>query len=103
MIRIYPLNGLLMQTREQMHDHLMERFHLDAHYGRNFDALYDMLTEREDGGAILLEFAEHMDRALLSPLVALCMDLCRQNKNWTFSLTAGRQDCHSGCSHGEEA
>jgi len=94
MIRIYPLNGLLMQTREQMHDHLAERFRLAEHYGRNLDALWDLLSERSDGGAIVFEFAEHMDRALLSPLVALFLDLCRQDKKWTFSLTAGRQDCH---------
>ena len=31
MIRIYPLNGLLMQTRGDMHAHLRERFHLAEH------------------------------------------------------------------------
>lgn len=100
MIRIYPLNGLLMQTRGDMHAHLRERFHLAEHYGNNLDALWDLLTERADGGYILLEFAERMPGELLLPLAGLFIDLAAKDKRWQFTLTTGRQDCH-GC-QGEE-
>ena len=96
MIRIYPLNGLLMQTRGDMHAQLKERFHLAEHYGSNLDALWDLLTERTDGGYILLEFAERMPNELLLPLVGLFVDLAAQDKRWQFALSAGRQDCHGG-------
>lgn len=96
MVRIYPLNGLLMQTRDDMHAQLKERFHLAEHYGNNLDALWDLLAERADGGYILLEFAERMPNELLLPLVGLFVDLAAQDKRWQFALSTGRQDCHGG-------
>lgn len=95
MIRIYPLNGLLMQTHEDMHAQLRERLHLPDVYGCNLDALWDLLTERSEGGLILLEFAERMPKELLLPLVGLFTELCAGDKCWQFSLCTGRQDCHS--------
>lgn len=94
MIRIYPLNGLLMQTREDMHAQLRERLQLADHYGDNLDALWDLLTERREGGLILLEFAERMPNELLLPLTGLFVELAAQDNRWEFSLCTGRQDCH---------
>lgn len=96
MVRIYPLNGLLMQTRADMHAQLRERFRLAEHYGENFDALWDMLSERADGGVILLEYAEHMPGELLLPLTGLLVELAGANRRWQFTLCTGRQDCHGG-------
>ena len=39
------LDGLAMDSRKAAHDHLLERFGFPAYYGRNLDALYDLLTE----------------------------------------------------------
>lgn len=38
------LDGLLMNSRKATHDHLQERFGFPEYYGRNLDALYDLLS-----------------------------------------------------------
>lgn len=40
------LDGKQMLNRAAAHDHLAERLGLPGYYGRNLDALYDLLTER---------------------------------------------------------
>ena len=50
------LNGRLMTDKTAAHDHLQERLSLPAYYGRNLDALYDMLTSLPEATEIdLLE------------------------------------------------
>lgn len=44
---IVTLNGLNMTTREAAHDEIARQMNLPGHYGRNLDALWDVLTERE--------------------------------------------------------
>jgi len=39
------LDGLQMQDRAAAHDHLKVQLQLPDYYGRNLDALYDLLTE----------------------------------------------------------
>jgi ribonuclease inhibitor len=39
------LDGAFMTTRDALHDHLAQQLQLPEHYGRNLDALYDLLTE----------------------------------------------------------
>lgn len=39
------LDGNLISDRESLHDFLMLHLHFPAYYGRNLDALYDLLTE----------------------------------------------------------
>lgn len=85
-IRIYPLNAGLMKTREEMHDHLYERFALAEHYGRNLDALWDMLTERGEGGVILLSHEEEMPKELLLPLLGLLTDLSAGDGSWKLKV-----------------
>ena len=41
------IDGERMLNRRAAHDHLAERLSLPDYYGRNLDALYDLLTERE--------------------------------------------------------
>lgn len=36
----------LIKTQEQVQDYLALQFDFPEHYGKNLDALYDMLTER---------------------------------------------------------
>jgi len=48
------LDGRLMVSREALHDLLAEKLELPAYYGRNLDALYDLLTERRDALVLVL-------------------------------------------------
>lgn len=41
------IDGEKMLNRWAAHDHLAEQLSLPDYYGRNLDALYDLLTERE--------------------------------------------------------
>ena len=41
------LNGLNMTTRQAAHDEIARQMQLPEYYGRNLDALWDILTERE--------------------------------------------------------
>ena len=43
------LNGAALPDRTALHNTLAEQFDFPAHYGRNLDALYDLLTERPEG------------------------------------------------------
>ena len=69
------LDGQKMLNRRAVHDHLAEQLHLPDYYGRNLDALYDLLTERN---APLRLVVQHRD-VLLSWLgeygTALCQTL----------------------------
>ncbi len=41
-----------METVEQVHDHLAKQLDFPAYYGRNLDALHDLLTERTEDTCI---------------------------------------------------
>ena len=45
-MEVITIDGDRMSNRRAAHDHLTEALSLPEHYGRNLDALYDMLTER---------------------------------------------------------
>ena len=40
------LDGRLMTGREAVHDLLAEKLNFPSYYGRNLDALYDLLTQQ---------------------------------------------------------
>ena len=40
------LNASLMTDRKTAHEYLQHQLRLPAYYGKNLDALYDLLTER---------------------------------------------------------
>lgn len=69
------LDGGQMLNRRAAHDHLAQRLGLPEYYGRNLDALYDLLTER--GSPTRLEVRQR--EALFSQLgrygAALCQTL----------------------------
>ena len=94
MLRIYLLNGVMMDTAENLHSHLYLQFGLPSHYGRNLDALWDCLCEKEPG-CIVFQRAECVENGLLLPLVGLLLNLVRKNGAWQLQLSTGRADCHS--------
>ena len=49
------LDGKAMTDRPAAHRHLAERLDLPTYYGRNLDALYDMLTEIGEDTELILE------------------------------------------------
>lgn len=49
--------GAQIQSREALHDLLVQELALPAWYGRNLDALWDCLTERSDETEIRVEDA----------------------------------------------
>ena len=49
------LSGKVMISRAAAHDHLAERLCLPDYYGRNLDALYDLLMEIDGQTEIVLE------------------------------------------------
>lgn len=53
------LKGSAMKDRAAVHDHLQKQLNLPEYYGRNLDALYDLLTERgEPTELVILEWSE---------------------------------------------
>ena len=44
---VVELNGLEMTDRQRTHDYLAQMLQFPAYYGKNLDALYDLLTERQ--------------------------------------------------------
>lgn len=67
------LDGEQMLNRGAAHDHLAERLGLPGYYGRNLDALYDLLTERGRPTRLVVLHRE----ALLSWLGGYGAALCR--------------------------
>lgn len=58
------LDGLLMQTRAQAHVHLKSQLSFPDYYGKNLDALYDLLCEYPVKAEIHLIHSEAMLAAL---------------------------------------
>ena len=48
------LKGSMMTDRDALHDYLQAQLGLPSHYGRNLDALYDLLTERSEPTEIVV-------------------------------------------------
>lgn len=70
------LDGERMLTRREAHDYLAQALRLPDYYGRNLDALYDLLTERDiptrimirHGNTILSWLGEY-GRALIQTMI----------------------------------
>ncbi len=53
-MKVVQLNGAAAADRDQLHAMLQERLELPAWYGRNLDALYDMLTSVQEATQLVL-------------------------------------------------
>lgn len=58
------LDGCRMTSREALWDYLTEVFDLPDYFGRNLDALFDVLTERRTPLTVKLIGREQMETAL---------------------------------------
>lgn len=67
------LDGEQMPNRRSVHNYLAEQLGLPEYYGRNLDALYDLLTERGSPTRLVVRHKE----ALLARLGRYGTALCR--------------------------
>ena len=51
---LIELKGSLMKDRAALHDLLKTQLQLPEYYGRNLDALFDLLTERKEATEIVV-------------------------------------------------
>lgn len=58
------LDGRLMDSRETAHEYLKRQLNLPDWYGRNLDALYDLLTERSQPMTIRVIHARALETQL---------------------------------------
>ena len=79
MMRV-ELDGRGMRDRASVHAQLKERLELPDYYGRNLDALYDILTERNQPMTIVLSGASEMQAQLGSYAEAILETLRQVEK-----------------------
>ena len=83
------LDGKAMVDRVTAHTHLAERLELPTYYGRNLDALYDVLTEIGEETEIILTnpaaVAEQMGK-YGEALLATLQEAAEENPNLTVTL-----------------
>ncbi len=84
----YTLHGEKMTDLDSMHDELQRCFMLPKYYGRNLDALWDVLTETDESRQIVLNNTEQMPTELFSKLAALFLNLCRAQDGTTFHISS---------------
>lgn len=83
------LEGAAMTDRMAVHNHLVERLDLPTYYGRNLDALYDVLMELggeteiilRDPGAVAVNLGKYGE-ALLTTL----QEAAEENPHLTITL-----------------
>lgn len=69
------IDGERMLNRRAAHDHLAEQLSLPDYYGRNLDALYDLLTEREGPVRLVVRHRKTILSWLKEYGAALCQTL----------------------------
>ena len=83
----YLLNGKRMKTREEAYDHISQVMQFPEYFGRNLDALYDLLTERE--ADITLRNADDLLNALGAygcDMIKCFFDAAQSNANLVFRI-----------------
>ena len=78
-----------VKNKEELHDVLQEALPLPEYYGRNLDALYDVLTCIAEPVEIRLlntEAAEAPDRGYIQSFLEVCKDVHEDNPLVTFSF-----------------
>lgn len=76
------LDGRQMTDRESAHCYLQQQLALPEYYGRNLDALYDLLTERQESTTIIVRNRSELERHLGSygqALMKALYDGAREN------------------------
>ncbi len=75
------LDGEKIKDREMLHNILAEDLSLPAWYGRNLDALYDCLTDRQEETRILIKNRECLEHTMGKYVFSLMQALHRASKD----------------------
>lgn len=89
------LDGGEMATKEIAHTYLVAKLQLPDYYGRNLDALWDLLSTMSEPIKIILINEEKLMGYLGdygSSLVEVLCDAAEENENISFEMTKGRCD-----------
>lgn len=85
-VRIYQR---FMKTREKAHAHIARRLSFPDYYGRNLDALHDLLTERREDTEIVIKGSERLKNAMDGygqRIIDVMLDAAEENKNLKITL-----------------
>lgn len=83
------LNGKAMVDRPAAHSHLADQLDLPTYYGRNLDALYDVLTDIGEDTQIILEAPAAVIENLGKygeALLATMQEAAEENPHLTITL-----------------
>ena len=83
------LDGTLMVDRATLHDQLAEKFAFPDYYGRNLDALFDLLTEYPGQVNVVLFHANQLRENLGrygKAFLETVMDASDRNPGMTFLI-----------------
>lgn len=84
------LDGRFMVDRDSLHTHIAEKLSFPSYYGRNLDALYDLLSSYPEKAEIVLVHGDDLITALGkygNAFVKTLMDACRANQNLELSFS----------------
>lgn len=83
------LDGRKMTDKATLHAYLKEQCKFPEYYGNNLDALYDVLTDREEPLEIKLEYAQELKEVLCGygeAFIETLEDAAASGKNFSFLL-----------------
>ena len=85
-IKIYQR---FMKSREKAHAHIARRLSFPDYYGRNLDALHDLLTERREDTEIVIKGSKRLMEAMDGygkRIIDVMLDAAEENKYLKVTL-----------------
>ncbi len=83
------LSGNKMTSKEVLHTYLAKKLAFPAYYGKNLDALYDCLTERDTPLHITVTYTERLKEQLgdySEAFLQTLQDAAKENELITLSI-----------------
>ena len=83
------IDGRNMKDKQTLHAYLKEQCKFPEYYGNNLDALYDMLTDREEPLEIKLEHADELKEILCGygeAFIETLEDAAAASKNFKLEI-----------------
>jgi len=82
-MQIICLDFREIESREELHDFLERNLELPEYYGRNLDALYDVLTEESEETVISVTGIDDETLGYFKACVSVLRDAARENDRLT--------------------
>ena len=82
------LDGRALLEKAAGHEYLAERFAFPEYYGKNLDALWDLLSER-DNLDIYLTYSHQVDKGEFEGLIELFEDYANEHERASFHRFPG--------------